>query len=840
MYYTYMGMVNGQHSYSVTLKLYQRCNSGRQFPNPTIVSIFDKTNGTRYIDVTVALNNISTISITNPDPCITNPPDVCYEVAYYNFPVTLPASTGGYVMSSQVNYRINGINNLAGGQIGAMYTADIPGTATVVDGPVNNSANFVGSDLVIVCANNDFSYSFAASDPDGDVLRYSFCGAYQSTSSSGGPSVPTDPPPFPEVPYSPLYSGNKPLGNPVHVNPNTGLITGMAPPEGIYVVTVCVEEIRGGQVIAIQRKDIQINIAGCDIAAAVLAPEYLLCDNTQTLTLNNLSNSPLIVTRRWEIINTTGSILLSSPDPVITYSFPDTGVYKVKLVINPDQSCTDSTVSIVRVYPGFVADFTNTGVCVNRPTSFTDRSTSVFGTVNNWSWDFGEPSTATDNSVLQNPVFTYPSLGSKFASLIVSDSKGCRDTIQKTIGIIDKPPITLAFRDSLVCINDNIQLQASGSGVFNWSPAAGLINPGTATPVVTATTTTTYYVDLDDNGCRNRDSVKLRVVNFVSLRPMNDTVICAGDTVRLRINTDGFVFAWSPAGQLLDPTVKDPLAVTNTTTAYNVLVRLGGCSATANIIVTAIPYPQVNAGPDTSVCYNTPAFLHGVTNGNTWKWSPEGSLTNALSLNTMARPSKTTAYVLSSLDTRGCPKPGRDTVVVTVLPKMAVDAGNDTAVVLGQPLQLNGTGGENYQWSPPAYLSSPNIANPVALFSETSNGLTYKLVASSAFGCVDSAYITIKVFATGPTVFVPTAFTPNNDGRNDILIPVAAGMKQIEYFRIFNRWGQMVFSTTTNGHGWDGRINGQMQGTNTYVWMVKAVDFNGNPYFLRGVVTLIR
>ena len=168
MFYTYNGVVNGQHSYSVTLKLYQRCNSGRQFPNPTIVSIFDKTNGSRYMDVTVPLNTINTISISNPDPCITNPPDVCYEVAYYVFPVTLPASAMGYVLSSQVNYRINGINNLAGGQIGAMYTAEIPGTSVVVDGAENNSANFVGSDLVIVCANNDFSYSFAAVDADGD------------------------------------------------------------------------------------------------------------------------------------------------------------------------------------------------------------------------------------------------------------------------------------------------------------------------------------------------------------------------------------------------------------------------------------------------------------------------------------------------------------------------------------------------------------------------------------------------------------------------------------------------------------------------------------------------
>jgi len=840
MFYTYNGLVNGQHQYTVTLKLYQRCNSGRQFPNPTIISVFDKTNGSRFADVNVPLNDINTISITDPDPCITNPPDVCYEVAYYTFSISLPGSPGGYVMSSQVNYRINGISNLSGGQIGAMYTADIPGNGSIGDGPVNNSALFVGSDLVIVCANNDFSYSFAAQDPDGDQLRYSFCGAYQSTSSSGGPSVPTEPPPFPEVPYHPFYTGHSPLGNTVHVNPNTGLITGVAPPEGIYVVTVCVEEIRNGQVIAVQRKDIQINIAGCDIAAAILHPEYLLCRNTRSISLANLSNSPLIVSYRWDILNAAGVAIYTATTSSINFDFPDTGLYRVNLVINPDQSCTDSTSAPIRVYPGFVPDFSSLGVCVNKPTAFTDLTTSVFGVVNSWNWDFGEPAISNDVSILQNPVYSYPTMGIKSATLIVSDSKGCRDTITKPVPIIDKPPLNLAFRDSLICKNDQIQLGAIGGGLFTWTPAIGLLNPNTSTPVATPAVTTTYYVDLNDNGCRNRDSVRVRVVDFVSLQIMPDTIICAGDSIRLRIITDGFHYAWTPAVQFLDPIVKNPIAITPSTTTYNVLVTLGGCTANANVKVNTVPYPVVNAGRDTTVCYNTPAALHGTTNGTSWNWTPAGSLNNPNILNPVANPARTTSYILSAFDTRGCPKAGKDTVIVLVQPKMQVDAGNDTAIVINQQLQLFATGGETYQWSPAAYLSSTTIANPVANITETSSGLTYKLVANSSFGCIDSAYITIKVFATGPTVFVPTAFTPNNDGRNDILIPVAAGMKQIDYFRIFNRWGQMVFSTTTNGHGWDGKINGQLQGTNTYVWLVKAVDYNGSPYFVKGVVTLIR
>ena len=73
-------------------------------------------------------------------------------------------------------------------------------------------------------------------------------------------------------------------------------------------------------------------------------------------------------------------------------------------------------------------------------------------------------------------------------------------------------------------------------------------------------------------------------------------------------------------------------------------------------------------------------------------------------------------------------------------------------------------------------------------------------------GCVDSAHVSVKVFKTNPYVFVPTAFTPNGDGLNDDVKPIAVGVKQIKYFSIYNRWGQLVFKTTTNGQGWDGTI----------------------------------
>ena len=843
MYYTFAGVNNGIYQYNVTLKLFQRCGSGRQFNNPAIVSIFDKTNNSRIGDLSVPINNITNISITNPDPCITNPPTVCYDVAYYTFSVSLPASAAGYVLASQVNYRINGINNLASGynNIGATYTAEIPGTNTAVNGPDNNSAVFTGSDLVVVCANNNFNYSFAAQDADGDELRYSFCEAYESTAGGGGGAQPTYPPPFPGVPYEPPFSDMAPLGPVVQINSTTGLITGIAPPVGIYVVTVCVEEIRNGVVIARQRKDIQINIADCDIASASLLPEYLLCRNTQTITIANQSTSPLIVSTDWEFFDNTNTLIYSTSGLSATYTFPAIGLYTVKLIINRGQPCRDSTTALIRVFPGFAPDFSSTGICLSRPTLFTDNTTSVYGTPNSWSWDFGEPTTTIDISSLQNPSYTYPFLGTKNVRLIATDTRGCRDTISKNISIIDKPPIGLAFRDTLICVNDNLVLQASGTGNFSWTPPVNIINANTATPTVSPLTTTTYYVELDDNGCRNRDSVKVNVVSFVTLQAMADTTICRTDTIQLRVNSNGLQYAWTPASQFINATVKNPFAFTNNAmTNYQVTATIGGCSATDNIIVTTVPYPVVNAGTDFSICYNARAQLNGMTDGSSWQWAPASLVSNPNLLNPVSYPPRTTNYILTAFDTRGCPKPTSDTIRVTVLPKMRVSAGRDTSVIVNQPLQLTATGGINYDWIPATYLSAADISNPVSIFPNPATGIQYKVIVYSTQGCKDSAYINIKVFKTKPTIFVPTAFTPNNDGKNDLLRPIAVGISNIEYFNIYNRWGQLLFSTTINGQGWDGRINGVLQSTGTFVWTVKATDYTGEAYFQKGVVTLIR
>ena len=255
MYYFYQGRNGNLYQYTVTLKLFRNCgNVGAPLDQQASIAIFDKATGTSVWAQLIPLTSTQILNLGSPNPCISNPPPVCYEVGFYTFSVSLPGTVNGYTVAYQRCCRIAGINNLSSSNsVGATFSADIPGTTPLATAPENNSARFIGADTVIVCANNYFTYSFGAVDGDLDSLRYTFCTAYEGGSQGNAAPNPPLSPPYIPVPYSSPFSSVSPLGSGVTINPATGLITGIAPATGIYVVTVCVTEFRNGIPIAVQR-----------------------------------------------------------------------------------------------------------------------------------------------------------------------------------------------------------------------------------------------------------------------------------------------------------------------------------------------------------------------------------------------------------------------------------------------------------------------------------------------------------------------------------------------------------------------------------------------------------
>ena len=843
--YTFLSKTATSIRYQVTLTVYMECNaSGQQVDSDIFFTFFDA--GTRQMvrNQNVTLTRQYQLGKGSDEQCITGDQSGCYyKIVIYELPsIELPINERGYTISYQRCCRIDGIVNVQGSRdIGNTYSINIPGTQTAINAETNSSARFLVNDTVVICGGSEFTYPFVAEDVDGDRLQYEFCDAWIGASTSVPNPSQADPPPYAVVPYSTGFYGSFPLGSRVSIDPNTGIISGLAPSSpGEYVITVCVSEYRGNVLIGTTRKELHIKVGDCVPIKASLNPQYVTCDGF-TLTFQNNATSSEIKTYFWDfgVPAETSDV---SDLPVASYTYPDTGVYQIKLVVNRGLACSDSAIALAKVFPGFNPDFSFAGICVNKPTRFTDRTTLQYGSVNSWSWDFGVTSSNTDVSLQQNPTYTYSSMTTHNVRLIVGSTKGCLDTVFQEVRIIDKPPLQVRFADTLICNGDALQLEAIGDGLFSWTPSGtDITNENTATPTVTPSVTKVYNVRLDDNGCINNDSVRVRVVNFVTLSARSDTTICATDSVRLNAVSDGLQFLWTPSESVSNPNIINPMAAPAVTTTYTVRATIGGCSATDDMVVRLVPYPGARAGADTVICFGTSAQLNGSMVGTSFSWSPIESLSGANTLSPIAAPEATTAYVLTVRDSlSGCPKPGRDTVLVNVLPRILAFAGRDTSVVVNQPLQLKASGGIDYEWSPASALSNAGISDPTALYDGSLESIRYKVNVYNEASCVDSAFITVKIFKTAPQVFVPTAFTPNSDGRNDVIRPIAVGISRIEYFRVFNRWGQMVFSTTSSGAGWDGRIGGQEQGAGTYVWVVKAVDYTGRPFFKKGTATLIR
>lgn len=840
--YEYLGAGGTPNSknYRITVRLFrdaQNCNEGCASLPPTIpigIFISDTHEPLKPVFQVSQTAFIAQLPVISRPQCLSNEPMFQYEEADYVFDVDLPDNKSGYDISYQTCCRVNGITN-GGSNEGATYTSQIPGLDILPNGTLDNSSRFQ-TGISIICYNKPFVLDFSARDVDaGDSLVYFFANAYNGGEATNTSFTAIAPPPYASIRYASLFSGDEPLGRLATINSVTGIISGIAPDVGKYVVSVSVVSYRRGVRINAHRKDFIVTVAPCDFAGAQLNSNYTSCDGF-TLNFSNLNSSPLNISFFWDFGDGQSS---TDADPVHTYG--DTGVYTMKLVVNRGSSCADSTTSLVRVFPGYFPDFSSTApTCKGVPVQFNDRTRANYGFTNVWRWDFGLSNLSSDTSTLMNPTFVYPMAGTYNVVLIVSSNKGCIDTFPKQINIVDKAPFSVT-NDTLICSADKLQLKATvtNPGTVTWSPNYNISDINSFTPLVFPKVNTTYYVDFNDKfGCSATDSVVVKVVDFVTLAARNDTAICRTDSIVLKVASDALQYSWTPAATLSSASVQSPLAVPIAdSTRYHVIGRIGSCTKEDDIVIRTAPYPPANAGKDTTICFGFNAPLNA-SGGSVYSWSPAFFLNSTSISNPVSqRPTTDISYIVTVTDNKGCPKPVKDTVLVRVTHIIADAGPRDTSVVLTQPLQLEATGGFNYQWTPPTWLSNPFIPDPVSLPLEN---ITYTLKVSDAQGCFALDTINVHVYKTKPDLFVPSAFTPNGDVLNDVFKPIAAGIRSLESFRVYNRWGQLMYSTTQLGRGWDGRFSGNLQGTATYVWYAEATDYLGKKIFRKGSVVLIR
>lgn len=443
---------------------------------------------------------------------------------------------------------------------------------------------------------------------------------------------------------------------------------------------------------------------------------------------------------------------------------------------------------------------------------------------------------------------TFNGLAAGTYTFRIRDNVGC---IKDSIVTLNEPTLLTASAVSAAgtCNGNDGTITVTGSGgtpAYQYSVDNGTTYQASANFVVSGGN----YPDIrvkDANNCIANTNVNVVLIDNMFLTLGADSTICVESSVRLepQTNPEVNVFDWSSPTTVMtslnDSTIKNPVATPTDTATYILIASWGVCSRTDTIVINVKHKPIPNAGPDKYVCFdNKVTTITGSvsdTSGTViYSWSPATLVETPDANVTIATPDTTQLYTLTVTDNYGCNFTVTDDMYVYVQPPVPAFAGNDTIAVLGVPHQMMASGGTEYLWTPASPLNLSTAQNPLATLF---NDQQFVVKVTDIGGCIGFDTVFVRVY-TGPTYHIPNSFTPNNDGLNDVFRAIPSGISYTEWFRVFNRFGELVFSTNQWLKGWDGMYKGKPAQSGTYVWMIKGLDRNGKVVEMRGTVQLIR
>ena len=320
----------------------------------------------------------------------------------------------------------------------------------------------------------------------------------------------------------------------------------------------------------------------------------------------------------------------------------------------------------------------------------------------------------------------------------------------------------------------------------------------------------------------------------VTLTPISNQTICqkAIPNSLTAIGTYPLLWYTNPVGGVGSSIA--PIPSTSVIGVYNFYVSQinGNCeSPRSEIKIRVVRKPSLGNDIEQHICFGTYFNLNGAfnTGSQTSTWTFNNLVvTNPSSINTSGN------YQLILSNSFGCSDTANVSLIVQ--PQVVANVGPDDIAIYNDPYQLNGSGGNQYLWSPASVLNNPTIANPIAVLTDDTQ---FILTISDSYGCLDKDTVLIKVLQ-GPTFYIPNAFTPNGDGMNDNFKPTYVGIQRLDYFRVFDRYGVLVFETNNMGKAWDGMYKSMKQNAGNFVHIVKGMDKYGNEKVVKGNVLLIR
>ncbi len=541
------------------------------------------------------------------------------------------------------------------------------------------------------------------------------------------------------------------------------------------------------------------------------------------------------------------------------------------LIVSDTYGCSDTdtvALSTAQVFAGFSV---GSSFCTENNVCITDQTTNNNGTLTSWIYDYGDATPPISGSN-PNPCRFYTTSGVFTILQTVTDDNGCFDTASHSVLIHASPTAAFSLNDTVICASEPICITdlstGSASPISNWQWSYGP-NQGSSTSSTpgchffTPPYNSNYSVELeitDQNGCHDSTQV-LVTINENPVANFSWSTSCEDEVMPLASTSTPGDAIISACEWLIWVGAPVPTIDTNCNTTFDfdpgyhdvqlVVADLNGCTDTVVKTVFTDSLSQLVIYPgDTTMCLGTSLdyTVDGVFDNITW--TPNVWISDPNSPSVTVNPLASITYVVTAVN--GVCSSASDTFTVRVIQPIPieVDATPDQ-IVLGLSSNLTSQYPgqiDSIIWTPSETLDCSNCPNPIAIPSATTTYTATIYYGMDGIVCQNSASVTIEVLnnCNGSIIFVPNTFTPNGDGLNDVFMIRGMAATRINYFRVFDRWGKLVFETT-NGEpneprwGWDGNDrNGEKLNPAVFVYTYEIECINNETVSGSGNITLVR
>ncbi|MBA3665581.1 MAG: gliding motility-associated C-terminal domain-containing protein [Bacteroidetes bacterium] len=475
--------------------------------------------------------------------------------------------------------------------------------------------------------------------------------------------------------------------------------------------------------------------------------------------------------------------------------------------------CSKTVTTTVLVNPLPVLALSNNTLCYGFSGPLTANGAASY----TWS-PAGTLNSSNASTVTASPTIT------TVYSVTGQSTQGCIQTA--TTGVIVNPLPVLSTTDGTICIGSSTVISVSGANSYSWIPGTGLSSATNPNVTANPNTSTTYTVTgIDMNGCSST-SVSSVLVNPLPVVSINSpSVICAGQTAS--ISASGAVtYTWNNStnspGQSVSPTVPTSYTVTGE--------DANGCKKSVVQFLNVLIQPTLSIAGTPTMCVGDQLTL-SASGGTTYTWDT-GDTTRVITIN----PGTSSIYTLSS----GVSPCNSSTVfAVTVFTPAPISSYAQPATIIygaSSTLFANGTTGNVYSWTASPEITCTSCNNNVVSPEATT---VYTVNITDNNGCKITNTVQVEVEIICGNVFVPSGFSPNNDGLNDTWCVYGNCVKTFN-LQVFNRWGEKVFESEEKSHCWDGTFGGILQADAVFMYQFTATLINGEKVVKKGNVTLVR